>query len=129
MPQITVEYTAALADSFDRRAFALALHPKAAQMIGSRLTSFKTRFYAIEDGVIGDGDPRHAMIHVDLAMLSGREPELKQALGRATLALVEAHLRPLAGHDIQVTVEVRDLDRPHYHKVVVGQTGGEVLAC
>jgi 5-carboxymethyl-2-hydroxymuconate isomerase len=119
MPQITVEYSAALADSFDRRAFALALHPLAAELIGSQLASFKTRFTALAETVIGDGDARHAMVHVDFRLLSGRETLVKQTLGRMVLALAEQHVRPVAGMDIQVTVEVRDLDRPHYHKAVV----------
>lgn len=119
MPQITVEYSAALMDSFDRHAFALALHPMAAEMIGSKLGSFKTRFYVMDDVIIGDGDPAHAMIHVDFRLLSGREAVVKQALGRAVLELTQAHLRRVADLDIQVTVEVRDLDRPHYHKTVI----------
>lgn len=119
MPQITVEYSQPLADTFDRRAFALALHALAAPLIGSALTSFKTRFYAIDDGVIGDGDDRHAMVHVDFRLLSGRPAELKHELGAAVLALAERSVSPVAGRDIQVTVEIRDLDRPHYHKAVV----------
>jgi 5-carboxymethyl-2-hydroxymuconate isomerase len=119
MPQITVEYSQALAESFDRRAFALALHPMASELIDSKLASFKTRFYAIEDGVIGDGAASHAMVHVDFRLLSGRPIELKQQLGRAVLALARRHIPAVAGLEIQVTVEVRDLDRPHYHKAVV----------
>ncbi|MBC7906241.1 MAG: isomerase [Rhodospirillaceae bacterium] len=119
MPQITVEYSQTLTQVFDRRAFAMAMHPVAAEMIGSRLDSFKTRFYVVDDAVIGDGHASHAMVHVDFRLLSGREPVLKQALGRTVLELVQAHLRQVAGMDIQVTVEVRDLDRPHYHKAVV----------
>ncbi len=120
MPQITVEYSQAVAESFDRRAFALALHPMAAEMIGSKLASFKTRFYAVEEAVVGDGAPAHAMVHVDFRLLSGRDHATKQALGRAVLALAERFVRPAAGLDIQVTVEVRDLDRGNYHKIVVG---------
>jgi 5-carboxymethyl-2-hydroxymuconate isomerase len=120
MPQITVEYSQVLAGSFDRRAFALVLHPMAAEMIGSKLASFKTRFYAIDEAVIGDGAPAHAMVHVDFRLLSGRDGATKQALGRAVLDLAERFVRPVEGLDIQVTVEVRDLDRPNYHKAVVG---------
>lgn len=120
MPQITVEYSQVVADAFDRRAFALALHALAPAMIGSEQASFKTRFYAIEDAVIGDGDAAHAMVHVDFRLLSGRSPELKRRLGEAVLELARGHLRAVEGMDIQLTVEVRDLDRPHYHKAVIG---------
>lgn len=119
MPQITVEYSQSLAAAFDRRAFALALHAVAPELIGSARASFKTRFYAIDEAVIGDGDPAHAMVHVDFRLLSGRPPELKRRLGEAVLDLAGRFVRPVAGLDIQVTVEVRDLDRPHYHKLVV----------
>lgn len=120
MPQITVEYSQVVAETFDRRAFALALHPMAAELIGSALASFKTRFYAIDEAVIGDGAASHAMVHVDFRLLSGRPAELKQRLGTAVLELARAHVRAVPGLAIQVTVEVRDLDRPHYHKLVVG---------
>ncbi|MGE5518104.1 MAG: 5-carboxymethyl-2-hydroxymuconate Delta-isomerase [Bacteroidota bacterium] len=119
MPQITVEYSQVVSDAFDRRAFALALHPMAAELIGSALSSFKTRFTALDEVVIGDGADSHAMVHVDFRLLSGRPPELKQRLGAAVLELARAHVRTVAGLAIQVTVEVRDLDRPHYHKAVV----------
>lgn len=119
MPQITVEYSQVVAAAFDRRTFALALHPMASELIGSAVASFKTRFYAIEEAVIGDGDAAHAMIHVDFRLLSGRPPELKQRLGTAVLELARAHLTVVPGVDIQLTVEVRDLDRPHYHKVEI----------
>lgn len=119
MPQITVEYSQALAETFDRRAFAMALHPMAAEMIGSDLASFKTRFHALAETVIGDGDAAHAMVHVDFRLLSGRQAELKRQLGEAVLDLARSYVHRAEGLDIQVTVEIRDLDRPHYHKVVV----------
>lgn len=119
MPQITVEFSQVAAAAFDGRAFALALHQMAAPLIDSALNSFKTRLCAIENGVIGDGDHCHAMVHVDFRLLSGRPPELKRQLGEAVLALARSHVKPTPGLDIQVTVEVRDLDRPHYHKTVV----------
>jgi|AGTN01.3.fsa_nt_gi 5-carboxymethyl-2-hydroxymuconate isomerase len=119
MPQIIVEFSQAVAGHFDRRAFALALHPMAAALIGSDPASFKTRFYAIDEAVIGDGDPAHAMVHVDFRLLSGRPPDLKRRLGEAVLDLACRHVRASAGTDVQITVEIRDLDRPHYHKAVV----------
>ncbi|MCR6633175.1 MAG: 5-carboxymethyl-2-hydroxymuconate isomerase [Magnetospirillum sp.] len=119
MPQITVEYSQEVTEAFDRRAFALALHPMASALIDSAVSSFKTRFYAIDDAVLGDGAPSHAMVHVDFRLLSGRPEALKLQLGKAVLALARDHIRPVPGLDIQLTVEVRDLDRPNYHKAVL----------
>lgn len=109
MPQISVEYSIALTDAFDRRGFALALHPIAAEMIGSALPDFKTRFRAIADAVIGTGEATEAMVHVDLAILPGRDAELKARLGDVTLAILCDHIRPGTGLNTQVTVEVRDI--------------------
>ena len=119
MPQITVEYSAELTDAFDRRGFALALHPPAADLLGSPLDDFKTRFYVSGESVIGKGCGSNAMIHVDFAVLSGRTPETKRELGRVALETAGRHLAPLPGLTVQVTVEVRDLDRVNYHKRVM----------
>lgn len=119
MPHITVEYSQMLADCFDRRAFALALHPRASEIVGSDVSSFKTRFYALDDTVVGNGDTSHAMVHVDFRLLAGRPTDLKQYLGREVLTMARDYIHPQPGLDVQVTVEVRDLDRPNYHKVVL----------
>ncbi|MEU1876824.1 hypothetical protein ABZ470_05880 [Streptosporangium sp. NPDC020072] len=117
MPQIVVEYSASLAEAFDRRGFASVLHPAAAELIGSALPDFKTRFRSIAEAVIGGGAATEAMVHVDLAILPGRDPEVKARLGDLTLATLCDHLRPGTGLNTQVTVEVRDIES--YHKRVL----------
>lgn len=119
MPQITVEYSAELTDAFDRRGFALALHPPAADLLEGPLDDFKTRFYVSGEHVIGEGSGRDAMVHVELAILSGRTPATKQELGRIALEAAGRCLSPVPGLTVQVTVEVRDIDRVTYHKRVV----------
>ncbi|NEA35338.1 isomerase [Streptomyces sp. SID13031] len=114
MPQITVEYSETLTDAFDRRGFALRLHPAAAELIGSALPGFKTRFHPITEAAIGTGDAHEAMIHVDLAILPGRAPATKARLGDLTLEILRNHLNPTGALNTQLTVEVRDLAT--YHK-------------
>lgn len=118
MPQITVEYSAALDDVFARRDFAFALHPTAAAIIDSELDNFKTRFYRIE-AIIGDGADTKAMVHLDLAILPGRDHDTKRRLGTTALDLLCRHLTAPADLTVQVTVEVRDQDGPNYHKRVL----------
>ncbi|WP_344164080.1 hypothetical protein [Kribbella yunnanensis] len=115
MPQITVEYSESLADAFDRRGFALAFHPAAADLIGSSVPGFKTRFVKLDDAVIGAGDAAEAMIHVGIALLPGRDAALKDRLGELTLATVADHLKPTPDLNTQLTVEIRDLAT--YHKL------------
>ncbi|HUQ57679.1 hypothetical protein [Lentzea sp.] len=117
MPQITVEYSAGLAESFDRRGFALALHQALSPLVSSELVDFKTRFRQIEESVIGDGSPA-AMAHVRVGLLSGRPVELKQEVGRVAIGLARDHLKPVEGLPAQLTLEVYDLDREPYQKLV-----------
>lgn len=118
MPQITVEYSAELRHVLDRRAFGLALHPLASEIVGSPVSAFKTRFRPIEEGVIGDGGPHHAMFHVQAAILSGRDAATKDKLGQAILDLMQRAVPAQAGLSLQYTVEIRDMDRAHYQKDV-----------
>jgi 5-carboxymethyl-2-hydroxymuconate isomerase len=117
MPQITVEYSAELGDGFDRRGFALALHKTVSPLVSSDVAAFKTRFRRIEESVIGDGSPA-AMVHVRVGLLSGRPVELKQEVGRAVIELAGEHLEPVEGLPTQVTLEVYDMDREQYQKIV-----------
>jgi 5-carboxymethyl-2-hydroxymuconate isomerase len=117
MPQITVEFSVSLTEAFDRRGFALAFHPAAAELIGSAVPGFKTRFVRLDEAVIGAGDPAEAMIHIDLAILPGRDPELKDRLGDLALTTLSKHLKPTPDLNIQLTVEIRDLAT--YHKLAL----------
>ncbi|MQY05201.1 5-carboxymethyl-2-hydroxymuconate Delta-isomerase [Actinomadura macrotermitis] len=119
MPQITVEYSAPLAEAFDRRPFALALHARSAELIGSALDAHKTRFVPLDQVVIGDGDPAHAMIHVDLAIMAGRDAATRDRLAGDVLDLVRAHLKDGTGYTVQTTVEIRELAPELYFKHVV----------
>ncbi len=119
MPQITVEYSDTLADSFDRQAFGRALHAASADLIGSGVPAHKTRFYPVSDAVIGDGSAGHAMVHVDFRMLSGRTDTIKTELAHVVLELLQKFVLPVEGISIQATVEIGNLDRGHYHKVMI----------
>jgi 5-carboxymethyl-2-hydroxymuconate isomerase len=116
MPHITVEYTQALDGTFDRRGFARALHPLTAKIIDTRVEACKTRFWRIaeEDVYVGDGEPGHPFIHIELAVLSGRTSEVKAELSEAVLALARNHTADVSGLTVHISVDVTDLDREWY---------------
>ena len=69
--------------------------------------------------LIGRGDrgaEDHAMIHVYLRILSGRADEQKTKLGEAVLAAAVAATDKPPHLMLQITVEIGELDRDHYHK-------------
>lgn len=119
MPQIAVEYSANLADQIDLRRFALDLHAVTVELTGTDLESCKTRLNRIDKVLIGDGASHHAMLHIEVRLLSGRSSEIKAALGKRALDLAVAALGARAGHlEVQLTALVSDLEANQYHKSV-----------
>ncbi|MEV7346667.1 5-carboxymethyl-2-hydroxymuconate Delta-isomerase [Streptomyces sp. NPDC093544] len=116
MPQITVDYSDALDLTFDRRGFALALHPVVVETAAARIEACKTRFRLTETNVVGAEVDGHAVVHVTLALLPGRTDETKAKLTEAVLELLRQHIEPTDGvSTVHASAEVRDLD-PSYRK-------------
>ncbi|WP_320781093.1 5-carboxymethyl-2-hydroxymuconate Delta-isomerase [Streptomyces sp. CRN 30] len=115
MPQITVDYSATLAGTFDRRAFAQALHAEVVETAAARLEACKTQFRPTEDTTVGGDADGHAVVHVTLGLLAGRTTETKEKLTEGVLELLRAHVKPVEGLVLHASAEVRDLD-PSYRK-------------
>ncbi|MEE1928624.1 isomerase [Streptomyces sp. TRM 70351] len=114
MPQITVDYAAPLAAAFDRHAFALALHTVTEQTIGASVAACKTRFRRIEECVIAEGEERVDMIHIEVAVHSGRTQEAKTELARAVCEMARTRLHAAPGRRLDVSVHVGEMDRQAY---------------
>ncbi|WP_405486205.1 5-carboxymethyl-2-hydroxymuconate Delta-isomerase [Streptomyces sp. NBC_00096] len=91
MPQITVDYSANLTDTFDRRGFALALHALTATVANATVENCKTRFRCLEEVYVADGAPGSALVHVQLALLTGRTEAVKAELSEAVLELLRTY--------------------------------------
>ncbi len=121
MPQLEIEYSAKLPIVDELSKLAVDLHYVIAREADADLGSFKTRITPLENVVIADGSDRHAMVHLDIRLLSGRSERAKFATGEAALAALRDRLEWLVGdYAVQFTVEVHDLDRANYHKHVTG---------
>ncbi|MEU6483818.1 isomerase [Streptomyces sp. NPDC046887] len=114
MPQITVDYSATLEEDFDRRGYALALHPVVVETAGARLPACKTRTRRSEQTVIADGGAEEPLIHITVALVAGRTEEAKAALAEAAVALTADFLKP-GLPPVHISAEVRDLD-PSYRQ-------------
>ncbi|MGV2919480.1 5-carboxymethyl-2-hydroxymuconate Delta-isomerase [Streptomyces alfalfae] len=110
MPQITVDYSGRLDDDFDRRGFALALHPLLVDVAGARAEACKTRFVRTEDAVVGHDEGDDDIVHVMIALLAGRSDETKARVTEGALALVWQYVRPAEGRTLHASAEIRDLD-------------------
>ena len=126
MPHLRLEASENVAVDRDPRDLLLALHRMLHEVGGIKLENCKSRFIRVDDYAIADGGPgkggrERAFIHLDVRFLDGRSAEVRQAVGRSALALLlEFFSWSVEALDLQVTVEVRDIDRQFYAKYPEG---------
>jgi hypothetical protein len=59
-------------------------------------------------------------MHVKLALLSGRSPQIKKQLSDSLLAVVQDVCEWPVGVEVQLCVEIIDIDRESYTKTAIG---------
>ncbi|WP_037906316.1 5-carboxymethyl-2-hydroxymuconate Delta-isomerase [Actinacidiphila yeochonensis] len=114
MPHIRVEYDEKVAGVFDRRGFAEGLHGALVEIVGGRAGGCKTRFLPLAETYIADGSDAYSMVHVEIGILHGRTPEARRELGEAVLGLLRKSVGATPGAELQLSVDVRELDRETY---------------
>ncbi|MFF7750155.1 5-carboxymethyl-2-hydroxymuconate Delta-isomerase [Streptomyces sp. NPDC007971] len=119
MPHITVDYSESLSDAFDRRGFALELHPLTAEVIKDTVDNCKTRFRRVEETFVADGAPEHAVIHVEFVILQGRTETVKAELSHAVLELIRKHVASTPGVMVHTSVDVSELGKAYRKHVMV----------
>jgi 5-carboxymethyl-2-hydroxymuconate isomerase len=120
MPHLHMEYTANLpglnAD--------LALIRLNNTLVGSGQFAaefdIKSRAVKVETFKVGTALAERAFVHVKLAMLSGRSPQIKKQLSESLLAVVQDLCEWPTGVEVQVCVEILDIDRESYTKTAIG---------
>ncbi|MFF4955617.1 5-carboxymethyl-2-hydroxymuconate Delta-isomerase [Streptomyces sp. NPDC001222] len=115
MPQITVDYSARLAEDFDRAGFAKALHAATVEIAAAKPPACKTQFRRTEDTVVGSDSEGHAVVRISIGLLAGRAQETRARLAEAALELLRQYVKPAEGLALHASAEVRDLD-PSYQR-------------
>ena len=70
---------------------------------------------------LGDGEERHVFVHADVRFLEGRAPGVERAIGSGMLRVLQEFFRGDAKRfDLQLTVEIRDIQREAYFKLPEG---------
>jgi 5-carboxymethyl-2-hydroxymuconate isomerase len=119
MPHCILEYSANIPESPDFQALFRQLHDLLMASGQFTLDDIKSRAIRHEVFRIGDGDPRRTFIAMNLGLLSGRSDEVKSDLARSVRELLErAFAKALAETICSLTVQVSELHRPSYQKVV-----------
>jgi 5-carboxymethyl-2-hydroxymuconate isomerase len=117
MPQITLEHTANLQPDGTWDDLLGQLHDQIAGLAGIDVDSCKSRVLSLSTYRVGDGAQNKAFAHLTIRIFAGRSPAVKTELGRAGLALLERYLGTTSDTlDVQLTVEIRNIDREAYFK-------------
>ncbi len=121
MPHLTLEYSGNIKQQIRAHELFPKVHEVLVRLGPTKVEHCKSRAMRRDDYFIGDGGPRHAFVHLDVRLLSGRSLETKQGIGQQILKLLKGHFAPsLTELDLQITVEVRDIDRQVYFKIPEG---------
>ncbi len=122
MPHLVLEYSANVPDEPDFDRVLERLHQ--AMTTAFDLGNVKSRVVRRERFRAADGAPERAFVHLSVAVLAGREPEVLQATARALLAVLqESFPRACAERRCDITLEVREMRRDLYFKAVPPASG------
>jgi 5-carboxymethyl-2-hydroxymuconate isomerase len=117
MPQITLEHTANLQPERNWNDLLGGLHDQIAGLAGIEIDLCKSRVLVLDTYHVGDGAKNKAFAHLTIRIFAGRSPAVKTELGRSGLALLKRYLGAVDDAlDVQLTVEIRDIDREAYFK-------------
>jgi 5-carboxymethyl-2-hydroxymuconate isomerase len=115
MPHIIVEYSANLAEAADLQRLFISFHEALARL-GVEIEDCKSRAYRCDVYCVGAGARARGFVHVTLALLDHRPPEVQREAGQLLLGILERSV--VTGDlDCDFTVEVRPMRTDGYFKV------------
>ena len=119
MPHLHMEYTANLSEL---NADVALLRLNNALVASGQFEEFdiKARAVKVETFRVGTAPGERAFVHVKLALLSGRSPQIKKQLSESLLAVVQDVCEWPVGVEAQLCVEIIDIDRDSYTKTSNG---------
>ena len=118
MPHLTLDYSANLS-ALKGNAI---LHKMNAALVdaghvGER--DVKARSVAFDDFVVGLAPQGRGFVHVKLALLSGRDSAVKVQMSQLLLSVVTEALAGNTDLDVQMCVEILEIERTGFTKVVI----------
>lgn len=110
MPHLIVESSPGLIDN--KIVFLGALVERFSAFDTITPSDVKARFHEAQDFVIGAGG-KSSFLHLSMNIMEGRELDLKKDMADALFAILKSHV---ADQDVNVTLELREMDRATYRK-------------
>jgi len=121
LPHLTLEYSSNVRVDRDLTTLFAGLHDILEQTGGVRRDNCKSRARAVDTFLVGSGSTRDAFVHLDIRLLDGRAIDVRQRICQQAEKLVTGWFESsLESLEMQVTVEVREIDRRCYAKYPEG---------
>ncbi|MCF4997625.1 5-carboxymethyl-2-hydroxymuconate isomerase [Pseudomonas syringae] len=120
MPHLHMEYTANLPQlNADVALIRLNNTLVGSGQFGAE-SDIKGRAVKVETFKVGTAMAERGFVHVKLALLSGRSPQIKKQLSESLLAVLQELCEWPADVEVQLCVELLDIDRESYSKTAIG---------
>ena len=122
MPHIILAQTDNVADPrAGYKALFAELHQVLVDIFGVDIGNCKSRAIRLDNYYVGAGEPENAFVHLEVGIFEGRPTEVRREAGQHCLAVLESHFaHALERLKLQITVEIRELDRKTYLKAASG---------
>ncbi|QZP35793.1 5-carboxymethyl-2-hydroxymuconate Delta-isomerase [Pseudomonas sp. DR48] len=120
MPHLHMEYTANLPGLNADLALLRLNNTLVASGQFAAEFDIKSRAVKVQTFKVGTALAERAFVHVKLALLSGRSPQIKKQLSESLLAVAQDLCEWPTGVEVQVCVEILDIDRESYTKTAIG---------
>lgn len=117
MPHLHLEYTKNLPELCADKVLQRLNHVLLASGQFSNEVDIKSRAVQLDVFRVGTALAERGFVHVKLAILSGRSPEVKKQISESLLAALNEAVQWPAGVDVQLCVEILDIDRDPYSKL------------
>ena len=121
MPQLILQYTANIDQEISFQDLFVKLHNILADIGGIKIDNCKSRAFKLDNYYIGRGETSNAFINLDIHFLEGRPQTFKKEIGSQILeALKEIYSQSISEFNLQITVEIKDIERDVYFKYPPG---------
>lgn len=119
MPHIILEHSSNIVEKSDFKNVFKKLHDVMMEFGVFTLNDIKSRVYSADNFFIADGAPHHAFVHCEVGILSGRNQEMREKLSEKLIGVLKDEFQDsLHERHCIVSLEVRELDRDTYRKVI-----------
>lgn len=114
MPNLVMEYSNSVDERVNVQGLLEDLHQVVLHCGLFDTGSVKSRALRCHNWLIGDEDDSVDFIHISFELLDGRTPEQKRELSRQLMDILQQQ----AGHVRSLTVNIRDMDKESFQKVI-----------